>query len=84
MHGSGHWDRGTEQKYDKIDFSFDAKVYKGGFKGKLKVHDKDIDLKIDAKTITSLSTGNGQSCDGTTMDGVNTFAFTAIGDFRVR
>ena len=71
--------RGTGDKHDKIDFSFDAKVYKGGFKGKLKIHDKDIDLKIDAKTITSLATGEGQMCDGITLNGVNSFTFTATG-----
>ncbi|NNF51516.1 MAG: cadherin-like domain-containing protein, partial [Gammaproteobacteria bacterium] len=82
VHGSGHWSRGTGEKHDKIDFSFDAKVYKGGYKGKLKVHDKDIDLKIDAKTITSLSTGTGQMCDNYEMDGVATFAFTAVGKWE--
>ncbi|NNL48400.1 MAG: PKD domain-containing protein, partial [Acidimicrobiia bacterium] len=49
VHGSGHWDRATEEKYDKVDFSFDAKHYKGALKGKLKVHDKGMDFKIDAK-----------------------------------
>ncbi|MBT8101493.1 MAG: hypothetical protein KJO95_00905, partial [Gammaproteobacteria bacterium] len=56
---------------------------KGGLKGKLKIHDKDMDIKIDAKTITSLTTGEGDDCDGQLMDGVNTFAFTAIGSFEM-
>ncbi len=30
VHGSGRWDRGTGDKYDKVDFSCDAKFYRGG------------------------------------------------------
>ncbi|NNF63954.1 MAG: tandem-95 repeat protein [Acidimicrobiia bacterium] len=83
VHGSGHWDRGTDEQHDKVDFSFDAKDYKGGLKGKLKIHDKDLDVKIDSKTITSLSTGTGVLCGGLLLDGATSFAFTAIGDFEV-
>ncbi|MGB5581812.1 MAG: Ig-like domain-containing protein, partial [Woeseia sp.] len=87
VHGSGYWDTDddmdSDSDSDKIDFSFDAKVSKGAYKGKLKINDKYMDLKIDAKTITSLSTGNGQLCDGVTMDGVNTFLFTATGKFEL-
>ncbi|NNF65741.1 MAG: hypothetical protein HKN07_15965 [Acidimicrobiia bacterium] len=82
VHGSGHWERGTEEKYDKVDFSFDAKHYKGALKGKLKVKDKDLDVKIDAKTITSLSTGTGVDCNGVVLDGINSFAFTAVGTLQ--
>ncbi len=84
VHGSGAWERGSGEKYDKIDFSFDAKHYKKGtLKGKLKVHDKGANLRIEAKTITSLSTGTGLDCDGVILDGVNSFAFTAEGTIEV-
>ncbi|MBT8207476.1 MAG: cadherin-like domain-containing protein, partial [Acidimicrobiia bacterium] len=80
VHGSGHWD--DEVGY-KVSFSFDAKVdKKKGLKGKLKVKDKDEDVKIDAKDITWLGTGEGMSCNGVLLDGVNTFAFTATGEFE--
>ncbi|MGB5581901.1 MAG: Ig-like domain-containing protein, partial [Woeseia sp.] len=88
VHGSGYWDTDddmdSDSDSDKIDFSFDAKVYKGGYKGKLKINDKYMDLKIDAKTITSLSTGNGELCDGDAMDdNPNSFLFTAVGKFEL-
>ncbi|NNF63953.1 MAG: tandem-95 repeat protein [Acidimicrobiia bacterium] len=83
VHGSGHWERGTDEKYDEVDFSFDAKHYKGALKGKLKVKDKALDFEIYAKTITSLTTGDGVICDGVDLTGVtNSFAFTALGDWE--
>jgi PKD repeat protein len=83
VHGAGKWDRGSTDKHDKIDFSFDAKIDKGELQGKLKVKDKDLDLEIDATSITSLSTGAGINCDGIFLDGVNTFAFTAQGTLEI-
>ncbi len=83
VHGSGWWDRGSGHKHDKVDFSFDAKHSTHRLQGKLQVKDKDRDTKIDATTITSLSTGAGVDCDGTMLDGAASFAFTATGTFEV-
>ncbi|MGB5738897.1 MAG: PKD domain-containing protein, partial [Woeseia sp.] len=83
VHGSGKWQRGSGDKHDKIDFSFDAKVSKGALQGKLKIKDKDLDLEIDSQTITSLTTGAGVNCDGVMLDGINTFAFTAQGSLEI-
>ncbi|NNE62189.1 MAG: S8 family serine peptidase, partial [Woeseia sp.] len=89
VHGSGYWqaltDDNADSDSDKVHFSFDAKVYNDGYKGKLKIRDKYMDLKIDAKTITSLSTGTGESCDGVAMDTMSgdTFMFTATGTMEV-
>ena len=82
-HGAGKWERGSADKHDKIDFSFDARVANGEASGKLKVRDKDLDLKIDARTITSLASGAGENCGGVVLDGVNSFAFTAQGSLQV-
>ncbi len=83
VHGSGFWDRGTGDKHDKVDFSFDATHHKDGLRGKLKVNDKDLDVKLDARTITSLTSGDGQVCDGVVLDGAQSFAFTASGIVQV-
>ncbi|MBT8201256.1 MAG: cadherin-like domain-containing protein [Acidimicrobiia bacterium] len=82
VHGSGHWDDGVGYK---VSFSFDAKVdKKTGLRGKLKIKDKDADVKIYAKEITSLGDGNGVDCNGMVLDGIGTFAFTARGDLEIR
>ncbi len=81
VHGAGWWDRGTGAKHDKVDFSFDVKHRDGGLQGKLKLRDKDLDARIDARSITSSSNGAGVDCGGVVLDGVASFAFTATGSF---
>ncbi|MBT8086218.1 MAG: hypothetical protein HKN35_01885 [Woeseia sp.] len=95
VHGSGYLrgfrsengesdsDSDSDSDFEKIDFSFNVKVKKGNLEGKLKLKDKGLDLKIDAKNVTSLSTGAGLSCDGVVLDGVNSFAFTVQGTLKV-
>jgi M6 family metalloprotease-like protein len=89
VHGSGHWAyQGDDGKDSKLEFSFDAKFDKGSLKGKLKVKDKGTgkdksdDVEIDAKTITSLTNGEGSACHGLVLDGVSSFEFTATGTFK--
>ncbi len=83
VHGSGKLARNSGEKYDDIRFEFEAKSYKkGAYKGKLKVDDKGLGAKIDARKITSLTTGKGVSCDGVVLDGVNSFVFTAEGTYE--
>ena len=81
VHGAGFWDRGTGDKHDKIDFSFDARADAAGHDGKLKLKDKDLDVSIDARSIGALSAGTGVDCDGVVLDGATSFAFTATGSF---
>ncbi len=82
VHGAGWWDRGTGEQHDKVDFSFDVKLEDGELRGQLKVHDKDLGVRVDATSITSSSSGAGVDCDGVVLDGAASFAFTATGSFR--
>ncbi len=83
VHGSGFWERTTGGQHDKVDFSFDATRRNDGLEGKLKLRDKDLEAKIDATTITSLSTGAGVDCNGVVLDGTGSFTFTATGSFEL-
>ncbi len=83
VHGAGYWHRGSGGKYDKVDFSFDARQNDGATAGKLKLHDKDLGVKIDAKDVTSLTAGEGVDCGGTVLDDAASFAFTATGTFEL-
>jgi hypothetical protein len=88
VHGSGFLftngsggDDDDDSDSDKLNFSFDAKFDNGGsLKGKLKVNDKEVGVKIDASQITSLSGGTG-ACNGV-APGPNSFEFTAVGKFN--
>lgn len=83
VHGSGYWHGfpGIDGKAEKVNFSFDAKLdKKKGLQGKLKVKDKEADVDIDAREITSLTTGDG-TCNGAPT-GAGAFEFTAVGEFN--
>ncbi len=85
VHGSGFWEGlltndESDSGSGKVNFSFNARFYKGALKGKLKLKDKEADVKIDAKQIDSLSTGDG-SCNGVAT-GTGAFEFTATGTFE--
>lgn len=79
VHGAGNWSRGSGGSHDSIEFSFDAAIRKEQLEGKLRLRDKALGLQIDARTITSLSSGAGLDCDGVELDGIRSFAFTARG-----
>lgn len=80
VHGAGHWD---DEAGHKVSFKFEVRVDDNqDVTGKLEVKDKDLDVKIDTDEITWLGSGAGIACNGVVLDGVNTFAFTAIGKFQ--
>ena len=77
-----HSDSGSssDDDFEKIDFSFDAKVKNGELDGKLKLKDKELGVKIDAKEITSLIPGG--LCNGVETSAEGGFVFRATGKFN--
>ncbi|NNF51911.1 MAG: choice-of-anchor B family protein [Gammaproteobacteria bacterium] len=73
-------DSHSSEDFEKINFSFDAKVKNGELKGKLKLKDKELDIKIDAKEITSLIPGG--LCNGVDTSAEGGFVFRAKGEFN--
>ena len=81
-HGSGWWERDGTGAEKKVHFSFDSTPSEDeGHDGKLKVNDKAAGVTIDARTVTDLTDGTDEDCNGTILDGDGTFSFLAEGTY---
>ncbi|MBT8061224.1 MAG: choice-of-anchor B family protein, partial [Gammaproteobacteria bacterium] len=73
-------DSWSSEDFEKINFSFDARVQDGELGGKLKLKDKELGVKIDAREITSLIAGG--LCNGVETSAEGGFVFRASGKFN--
>ncbi len=85
VHGAGFLDGlpaapGGDADFDKVNFSFDARVKHGELDGWLKLKDKEFGVTIDAREITSLSPGG--TCNGVETSAEGGFVFRAAGTFN--
>ncbi len=84
VHGSGFLDGlpvdDGDPDFNKINFSFDARVKHGELDGKLKLKDKEVGVTIDAEAIVSLAPGG--DCNGGATSAEGGFEFRATGRFN--